>query len=73
MKPLAAMGMVVVVLVGLALAGLALAAGPPTIDWSVLAGGGGHEVEGSLTLDSIIGAWYSESTGAAIYLPIICK
>lgn len=73
MKHLAAMGIVVVALIGLALASSGLAAGPPTIDWSVLAGGGGHEVEGPLILDSIIGAWYSESTGAAIYLPIIRK
>jgi hypothetical protein len=44
-----------------------------TVDWNVLAGGGGHEVEGSLTLDSIIGTWYSGSGGTAIYLPIIRK
>jgi len=73
MKRLAAIGMLIAILVGLALAGSGLAAGPLTIDWNVLVGGGGHEVEGSLTLDSIIGTWYSGNAGAAIYLPIIRK
>ncbi|GEM_PF-4688630 len=73
MKQLALTSVITATLVGLVLAGAGVAAGPLTVDWSVLAGGGGHEVQGVLELDSIIGTWYSSHVGATIYLPIIRK
>lgn len=60
-------------LIGLVLAGAGLAAGPATVPWNVLAGGGGHEIEGPLALDSIIGTWYSLGGTARVYMPVICK
>ena len=54
-------------------AGVLLAAGPPAIDWYLFAGGGGHEVKGSTSLNSIIGVWYAPpgTYGPLLYLPII--
>lgn len=73
MKRLAAMGVMAVLLIGLVVGGAGLAAGPATVPWNVLAGGGGHEIEGTLSLDSIIGTWYSLSAGVRVYLPVIRK
>jgi hypothetical protein len=73
MKRLALMVTAAVALAMVVLAGWGQAAGPLTVDWSVLAGGGGHEVEGTLALDSIIGTWYGADAGAGVrlYLPVI--
>ena len=39
----------------LLLAGSALAAGPPTVDWHTLSSGGGRATEGAYTLDYSLG------------------
>jgi hypothetical protein len=74
MKRLALMLVATVALATLTLAGWGQAAGPLTVDWSVLAGGGGHEVQGTLVMDSIIGTWYGADAGTVVlrlYLPVI--
>jgi hypothetical protein len=71
MKRLALMVVAAGVLALVALAGWGQAAGPLSVDWSVLAGGGGHEVQGTLVLDSIIGTWYGADAGVRLYLPVI--
>jgi hypothetical protein len=45
----------VAVLLTLAIASIAVANGTPTIDWKVIAGGGGHAEAGIYALDGTIG------------------
>ncbi|MDW8068161.1 MAG: hypothetical protein RML46_04545 [Anaerolineae bacterium] len=78
-----------VLLCSLLLTGVALASGPPTIDWRVIGGGGGRVQAGTYILDGTVGqavvgravgsthdlcsGFWCGLAGYPVYLPLVLR